>query len=260
MSRPLIGRTVRRLRGDAGLTQQALAARLGISASYLNLIEHEQRAVTASLLIKLAETLRVDLATLSGTSERQLEVGVREAFADPLLGAEPVPEAEAAALAAASPNAARAVLALYRAWRVAREDAGGIALPSGRRILLPNEEARDFFDEHANHFPALETAAEAIAAELAAAPHEMNHALAERLRRVHGLSVTVRPLAGALRQFDPPARALSLSETLPRESRGFQMAFQLALLEARSAVETVVREAAPSTPEAEILIRIGLLN
>ena len=260
MSRPLIGRTVRRLRGDAGLTQQALAARLGISASYLNLIEHEQRAVTATLLIKLAETLRVDLATLSGTSERQLEVGVREAFADPLLGAEPVPEAEAAALAASAPNAARAVLALYRAWRVAREDAGGIALPSGRRILLPNEEARDFFDEHANHFPALETAAEAIAAELAAAPHEMNHALAERLRRVHGLSVTVRPLAGALRQFDPPARALSLSETLPRESRGFQMAFQLALLEARSAVETVVREAAPSTPEAEMLIRIGLLN
>ena len=260
MSRPLIGRTVRRLRGDAGLTQQALAARLGISASYLNLIEHEQRAVTASLLIKLAETLRVDLATLSGTSERQLEVGVREAFADPLLGAEPVPEAEAAALAASSPNAARAVLALYRAWRVAREDAGGIALPSGRRILLPNEEARDFFDEHANHFPALETAAETIAAELAAAPHEMNHALAERLRRVHGLSVTVRPLAGALRQFDPAARALALSETLPRESRGFQMAFQLALLEARGAVETAVREAAPSSPEAEMLIRIGLLN
>jgi predicted transcriptional regulator/DNA-binding XRE family transcriptional regulator len=260
LSRPLIGRTVRRLRGDAGLTQQALAARLGISASYLNLIEHEQRAVTASLLIKLAETLRVDLATLSGTSERQLEVGVREAFADPLLGAEPVPEAEAAALAASSPNAARAVLALYRAWRVAREDAGGIALPSGRRILLPNEEARDFFDEHANHFPALEVAAEAIAAELAAAPHEMNHALAERLRRVHGLSVTVRPLAGALRQFDPAARALSLSETLPRESRGFQMAFQLALLEARGAVETVVRDAAPSSPEAEMLIRIGLLN
>ncbi len=49
----LIGRTVRRLRQEQSLTQQALAVRLGISASYLNLIEHEQRAVTASLLIKL---------------------------------------------------------------------------------------------------------------------------------------------------------------------------------------------------------------
>src|SRR6201984_3709821 len=143
MSRVQIGRTVRRLRTERGLSQQALATRLGISASYLNLIEHDQRAVTASLLIKLGETLRVDLGELSGNQERQLQVGLREAFADPLLGADTVAEAEVEALAAGSPNAARAVLALYRAWRVAREDANGIALPSGRRILLPNEEVRD---------------------------------------------------------------------------------------------------------------------
>ena len=90
MSRALIGRTVRRLRTERRLTQQALAVRLGISASYLNLIEHDQRTVTASLLIKLGETLGVDLATLSGRSERQLEVTLREAFADPLLSAEAV--------------------------------------------------------------------------------------------------------------------------------------------------------------------------
>src|SRR5579871_4560696 len=80
MSRPLIGRTVRRLRQERGMTQQALAARLGISASYLNLIEHDQRGITASLLLKVAETLRVDLATLSGHAERQLEAQLRETF------------------------------------------------------------------------------------------------------------------------------------------------------------------------------------
>ena len=87
MARALIGRTIRRLRSERRLTQQALALRLGISASYLNLIEHDQRTVTASLLIKLGETLGVDLATLSGRLERQLEVALREAFADPLLSA-----------------------------------------------------------------------------------------------------------------------------------------------------------------------------
>ena len=250
MARALIGRTVRRLRSEQRLSQQALAVRLGISASYLNLIEHDQRAVTASLLIKLGETLRVDLATLSGSGERQLEVSLREAFADPLLSADAVPEAEIAELAATAPNAARAVLALYRAWRVAREDAGGIALPSGRRVLLPNEEARDFFDDRANHFPSLETAAEAIAGELRAAPAEMNHAIAERLRREHGLTVTVQKLEGALRRYDPATRSLALSEMLPRESRGFHMAFQLALLEARDVAETIVADAAPSSPEA----------
>jgi XRE family transcriptional regulator, fatty acid utilization regulator len=261
MTRTVIGRTVRRLRAERDLTQQALAARLGISASYLNLIEHDQRAVTASLLIRLGETLRVDLAELSGSQERRLELGLKEAFSDPLLGADAVPEAEIAAMAGSSPNAARAVLALYRAWRVAREDASGIALPSGRRVVLPNEEARDFFDDHANHFPSLEAASDTISTVLGrVAPSEMNHAIAERLRREHGLTVTVAALEAALRRYDPAARGLTLSETLPRESRGFHMAFQLVLLEAREAVEALVGDAAPATPEAAMLIRIGLLN
>jgi predicted transcriptional regulator/transcriptional regulator with XRE-family HTH domain len=239
MARALIGRTVRRLRNEREQSQQALAARLGISASYLNLIEHDQRAVTASLLIKLGETLQVDLATLSGSEERQIELGLREVFADALLGAEDVPEEEIAALAGSAPNAARAVLSLYRAWWVAREDSGGIALPSGRRILLPTEEVRDLFTERANYFADLEEAAESIAADLGPVlPSETNHAIAERLRRQHGLSVTVGPL----------------------ESRGFHLAFQLALLEARDAVEAELKRAAPSSPEAESLIRVGLLN
>ena len=259
MARTVIGRTVRRLRTERDLSQQALATRLGISASYLNLIEHDQRAVTASLLIKLGETLRVDLGELSGSAERTLEMGLREAFSDALLGADAVPDAEIAAMAGSSPNAARAVLALYRAWRVAREDATGIALPSGRRILLPNEEARDFFDDHANHFPALEESAEAMFAALGrVAPAEMNHAIAERLRRVHGLTVTVTALDGALRRYDAGARSLLLSDALPRESRGFHMAFQLALLEAKEAVESLV--GGLSSAEAAMLIRIGLLN
>ncbi len=245
---------------EKGLTQQALALRLGISASYLNLIEHDQRAVTASLLIKLGETLAVDLQALSGSRERQMEAGLREVLSDPLLGLEELPEAEIATLAAGAPNAARAMLALYRAWRVAREDASGIALPTGRRLLLPNEEARDFFHDHANHFPALEQVAEAIGAELRAAPAEMNHAIAERLRRTHGVTVNVGPLAGSLRRYDPAQRRLDLSESLPRESRGFQMAFQLMLLEAREAVEAVVMPAEPSSQEAASLIRLGLLN
>src|SRR5271169_5569751 len=260
MSRVQIGRTVRRLRTERNLSQQALANRLGISASYLNLIEHDQRAVSGTLLIKLAEIFHLDLAALSGSHERRLEIGLREAFSDPLLGVDAVPEAEIAALAGSSPKAAGAVLALYRAWRVAREDAGGIALPSGRRVLLPNEEARDFFDDRTNHFPPLEEAADGIAAACSTAPAEMNHAIAERLRKTHGLTVTVQPLDGVLRRFDPETRRLALAETLARESRGFHMAFQLALFEARDAIETVLHAAAPSSAEAAMLIRVGLLN
>ena len=109
MSNPLIGRIVRRLRQEQGMTQQKLATRLGISTSYLNLIEHDQRGVTATLLIKLTEILQVDLAALSGSDERQIEQALRETFADPLLGTDPVPDAESQILAASAPAAAQAV-------------------------------------------------------------------------------------------------------------------------------------------------------
>ena len=255
----MIGKTIRRLRMEQGFTQQGLAQKLGISTSYLNLVEHDQRNVTASLLFKLTETLKVDLAALSGTQEREFEVALREVFTDPQLGADAVPESELQALAAA-PNAARAVLALHRALAGAREEGTGITLPSGRKILLPNEEVRDFFHAHENHFPGLEDAAEAIGKTLDVASVGSSHALAERLRRQHGLVVQVRPLPGSLRVFDAANRMLTLSEDLPRESRGFQMAFQLALLEARAPVEAIVKRAEPTTRDAAELLRIGLLN
>lgn len=259
MSKTPIGKTIRRLRMAQKLTQQGLAQKLGISTSYLNLVEHDQRNVTASLLFKLTEILQVDLAALSGAQEREFEVALREVFADPQLAIEPVPEDEIRSLAAA-PNAARAVLALHRALAGAREEGAGITLPSGRKIMLPNDEVREFFHAHENHFPALEDAAEAIGATLNAAELGTSHALAERLRRVHGLVVRVQSLPGALRVYDAKARLLTLSEDLPRESRGFYMAFQLALLEARDALEPIVEAAQPSSREAAELLRIGLLN
>ena len=263
----MIGRAIRRLRQERGLTQAGLATRLGISASYLNLIEHDERAVTASLLIKLTRLLDVDVEALSGNVERSLAVGLREALTDPLLGAEPIGEGAIAAIAV-HPAAARAILALSRAWAAAREDASGIALPSGRRIKLPHEEARALFNERANHFPALEQAAEALRLDMErqgtpaglSGQSEMNHAIAERLRRRHGLVVRVAPLDGVLRSYDPAARLLMLSDLLKRESRGFHMAFQLVLIEAHDVVEALIAEVVPSTPEAASVMRIGLLN
>ena len=256
----MIGRTIRRLRTERAVSQQALAARLGISASYLNLIEHDQRSVTASLLLKLSATLEADLAALSGGAERQLEAALREAFTDPALGLEPMPDGDLVLLAGSAPAAARAVLTLYRAFRVAQDDASGIALPSGRRVVLPNDAARDFMQEHANHFPAIEAAAEHVAQSLDATAASLDQAIVERLRGVHGIRVRVGPLGGSLRRYDPSARLLELAEAMPRPGRVFQLAFQLMLIEAREVVDTVAATGGPPTTEAAGLVRIGLLH
>ena len=256
MARPLIGLTIRRLRGERSLSQQDLAGRLGISPSYLNLIEHDQRTVTAALLLKLGAVLQADLHALSGQTERQAEASLRELLSDPLLGLDAVPPAELQMLAAGAPAATRAVLALYRAWRVAQQDAAGIALPSGRRIALPMEEARDFFQEQANHFPALEQLAEAIADQ---AGRELDHFIADRLRITHGVRVRIGP-GPLLRRYDPQTRTLDLSETMKRESRAFQLAFQLMLIEGKDVVDGIIAAADAGTPDAAGLIRLGLCN
>ena len=228
----------------------------------MNLIESDQRAPTASIVFKLAEILSVDLALLSGQAERQLEHGLREVFSDPLLGADSVQPDQIAALTAAAPDAARAVLALWRAWRVAREDSAGIALPSGRRFLLPTEEARDAFHDAANNFSTLEDAAESLRADLSdPAPQNLDHALATRLAARHELSVFVGPLEGTtLRHYDPQTGRLLISEALPRATRTFHLAFVLALREARDSVETVLGSLSPSSEETSAMMRIALLN
>ena len=52
-----LGAKVRGLRRGRSMTQVALAERLGISASYLNLIEHNRRSLSAPLLIRRAQRL-----------------------------------------------------------------------------------------------------------------------------------------------------------------------------------------------------------
>src|SRR5438045_1579689 len=60
-----LGARLKRLRRELGLTQTRMAEDLGVSPSYLNLLERNQRPVTAQVLLRLAEAYDLDLKTLS---------------------------------------------------------------------------------------------------------------------------------------------------------------------------------------------------
>jgi len=263
LHKAVLGNRIRRLRQERSLSQKEMADKLGISASYLNLIEHDERPATVALILKLGQVFKVDLHELSDRGEHQLAMRLQEVFADAGLPASEVSAEEIRKLVAAAPAAGKAIVALHRAWHTAREDAQTlqIDLPSGRtqRVVLPAEEVRDFFEAHGNHFPAVEAAAEAAALPRPA----LGQALADRLAQRHGVSVDIASLeamAGALMQFDPRARRLVLSEGLPRPSRYFHMAYQLGLIEAQAEIEDILAAAKLSSPEAAMLCRIGLAN
>ena len=80
----MLGNRVRRLRNHQGLTQVAMAAQLGISPSYLNLIEHNQRSLNRPLLLKLSECFDIDLQAFSGNHEARLLADLTELLGDPL--------------------------------------------------------------------------------------------------------------------------------------------------------------------------------
>ena len=124
MNQPfLVGSKVRRLRQRANLTQVALAGRLGVSPSYLNLIERNRRALTQALLIKLGEVLQIDSREILVQEDARLYSDLTSMFRDPLFHDAGPDTAALTRLVDAAPEVARAIAVLYRAYRESREDA-----------------------------------------------------------------------------------------------------------------------------------------
>ncbi|WP_170782800.1 helix-turn-helix domain-containing protein [Ruegeria lacuscaerulensis] len=78
----LTGSRIRERRQIAGLRQAELARRVGISASYLNLIEHNRRRIGGKLLVDIAAALSVEPSVLTQGIEATLISALREAAVD----------------------------------------------------------------------------------------------------------------------------------------------------------------------------------
>ncbi|WP_270729555.1 helix-turn-helix transcriptional regulator [Shimia sp. Alg240-R146] len=78
----LTGSRIRERRAMAGMRQAELAKAVGISASYLNLIEHNRRRIGGKLLVDIATELGVEASLLSEGAEAALIAALGEAAAD----------------------------------------------------------------------------------------------------------------------------------------------------------------------------------
>lgn len=267
-----LGAKVRGMRRKEQLTQTQLAERLGISPSYLNLIEHNQRPLPAHLLVQIAQIFQVDLQAFADDSHLRLTDSLQEVFADPLLEEHAVTTSDLRELAEL-PGAARGIIALFHAYKSSVSSMRDLAsqLYDGRAFHgvdpahLPGEECSDVIQENLNYFPELERAAEELAARVPFDRHDMYRSLCAYLHERYGVEVVLTPVSrdrGLVRHYEPEARRLSLSEVLPPWSRQFQLAHQLALLDAAPAIDAIVERAQKNlnTPESVKLCRIALAN
>jgi hypothetical protein len=261
------GPRIRRVRAELGLTQTAMAEGLGISPSYLNLIERNQRPLTVQLVLKLASVYRIDLGELRGAAGASA-AALRQVFAEPLLAGEIPSPQEIEELAQAAPNAAAAILKLHRAWRESNarlSDLSDMLAREGRAAAvasprLPFDAVREWFESRPNHFPAIEAAAERMSERLDAGAG-LEQALRAWLKADHEISVRVLPahtMPGLRRRFDRHSMRLFLSERLSPHDRTREIAMEVALLAFRGEIERAIDGLGIAGDEARRLARFEL--
>ncbi len=261
------GARVRRIRNGLSLTQTAMAEALGISPSYLNLIERNQRPLTVQLLLKLASVYKVDLDELQGEATGSV-TQLREVFADPLLSGELPGDQELIEVAEAAPNAAMGMLKLYRAYReqslrlkdlsTLLSDQGHMAALSDAR--LPMDEVRDIFENRPHYFAGIDEAAEAFHAQLSPGD-DLASALKSWLRKEHGLTVRTLPvhvMPDLRRRFDRHSMRLFLSERLSAHDQLREVAMEAAQIAFPEAIAADLHQLAFSTGEARRIGRFEL--
>lgn len=254
----LAGHAVRRVRRQAGLTQAAMAELLGISPSYLNLVERNQRPLSAALLVRLAERFDFDPRTLTSGEPAGGVDALRRRLADPMFADLEIDRHDVSEWLASAPGGAEAFARVFDRLGGAAGAAGAAPAVDDPQVLVRREVER-----WRNHFAELDELAEGVADELRQSAADLGAALAERLRVRHQLSVRVLPaevLPDRLYRLDLHARQLQLSELLGPAQRLQLLARQIGQSEARVPVEALVRGAGFTDRAAERLYRRHLLG
>lgn len=265
-----LGGKVRALRRRDGLSQAALATRLGISASYLNLIENDRRPLPAGLLLDLAQTFGVDLASFATDDDARLSADLLEALSDGIFEPFDLGAVDVRELVERSPALARATLLLYRQYQQTRGYAETLAQKlDGQdghavdRSTLPSEEVSDLLQRAMNYFPTLEAGAERLWKDAKLDADDLYPGLLAHLERRHRVTVEIARWGaepGTLRRFDPSRRRLTLSELLPTRSRNFQIASQICLLDQQDALASLTADVGLTTDESRALTNVALAN
>ncbi|MEH3131563.1 MAG: short-chain fatty acyl-CoA regulator family protein [Mycolicibacterium neoaurum] len=265
MAKTFAGARLRRLRDEKGLTQVALARALGLSTSYVNQLENDQRPITVPVLLALTD--RFDLPThyFAPDSDARLVSDLREILADG-----PSTTAQIEELVARMPEVGQTVVNLHRRLHDATAELesvhgrANLDAVTGNQQPMPFEEVRDFFYDRRNYVDALDRAAEELFTRHGLRIGGLDGQLAELLSDEFAISVVVdngdRLGANVKRRYEPDTRTLLLARWLLPGQRAFQLATQLALLLHSDLISSIVATDDRLSTEARDVARIGLAN
>ncbi len=239
-----IGGRIKRLRRQRKVSQAALAEALGISPSYLNLLEHNRRRVTVPLLFKTASYFGVEPGELAESEEPRLAGDLMELFGDDLFAECDLTNQDISDLATSNPAVGRAVMRLYDRYRALSEGIAPTKVPIEAGDSVTTDAVSDFLQGNANHFPVLEVAAERIRKDIDDASESFEHGLRTYLHNVFGLQWRLASLPpGITRKVDIERGTILTADLLPAETAAFTVAQHLGRLAAGDAIKQLIAEA-----------------
>lgn len=263
MQKTFIGPHLRRLRLERGETQGAMARALGISPSYVNLLENNERSVSVQVLLRLFEVYGVDWRTIAEEDGSAALADLRAVLQDPLFAKNrpDLPQLRAALVHA--PDLAQAFIALHRAYQAATDQLlSRVEGETPNIVSTPEAAVHDVFRRHRNHFRELEEAAGAF---WDRRPDQDEVYVALKRRLMDRVGVTVRlvrveDLPGTLRQYDEGRREILLSEALDHPNRTFQLVHMAGLLEQRALLDRIIERSGLADPRGVSRLRVELAN
>jgi predicted transcriptional regulator/transcriptional regulator with XRE-family HTH domain len=255
------GAKLRDMRQRLGLTQKDFASKLGVSLPYLNQMENNNRPLSGTVILALAQEFGFDVTELSSSENERLFSDMREAFSDPIFGDTPPQLADMRLTASNAPSIARAFLDLHRAYRQTQERLASLDEALGRDDVRlqpsPWEEVRDFFHYCDNYIDAVDRVAEGFA-KGRQSPDWIHD---KAIKTLHELGITVQNGdQDATRIYDPNTKILTISNRISTETARFQILLQLALISHEKLLEATLDLARFQSPEARAIAKIGLAN
>jgi len=264
-----IGPKIKAFRRQLGIQANKLAEQLGISPSYLNLIEGGKRKIDGDLLLKVCQELKIELSDLTNKSDLNLANNISELLDDELFEDLDILGPEVQDLVNTNPKIARALIKLGDNFKKKDheiinkvENLSGKIIDN-RKTSFPGEVISDFLQENKNYFPKLEEFANIIFEKIQTNNRTRYTSLCEFLKSEY--SITVKDTIPEEKKpfskiYNKNNKELLLSDYVSLETKKLYVAAQIAHEGAMSEINEYLLKFKFPSDESKKLTKVALLN
>jgi predicted transcriptional regulator/DNA-binding XRE family transcriptional regulator len=270
-----IGSRIKKERRTKGLSQSDLSKKLGISASYLNLLESGRRTITVPLLIKIGNELGLSLKDLTVESNKRMLSDIMDVLSNEMFEDLDITNLETNEFIGSNPNIAKALLTLNDSYKSLRDDMQNrleqmdvdSSVKEKKSSRLPVEIVSDFLQENKNYFDDIEKKTEELRGKIGLRSGQsmgskenkfISYLKSEYKNEVN--IVLIEDNEKFVKRYNKNDNILYLSEMLTYTARNFHLAYQIAYFDAQELIDRIIQNNKFYSNEVIPLLKISLMN